>query len=246
MIRTPRRRDRVSLGTLLGFAAFYLACAGPVPATAGPDFLVVAPDRGFLGNQEIRAVFEEFKAAYAAASLLFIGRDYTGVGSPYSEYVSRALAELSQAGVTDLVAIPFFVSNADPILQRVRASLADYRHTGTITWAPPMADSYLIGQVMLDRAVEFSGEPAHEQFIVVGFGATDAANERSMHRHLGKLADYVSRYRRPRETRSIVYYDRAAPNAEERNEAADAVLTRMAAQKGRTLVLIIRWRSCLH
>jgi hypothetical protein len=145
MIRMSRRRDRTSLGGLLGFLVFYLACAGPVPVAQGPGFLVVAPDRGFLGNQEIRAVFEEFKAAYAAARLLFIGRDYAGVGSPYSEYVSRALAEFKQAGVTDLVGVPFFLSDADPILQRVRASLPEYRHTGTITWVPHMADSYLIG-----------------------------------------------------------------------------------------------------
>lgn len=238
MIRMSRRRDRTSLGALLGLVVFYLACAAPVPAAQGPGFLVVAPDRGFLGNQEIRAVFEEFKAAYAAASLLFIGRDYAGVGSPYSEYVSRALAEFKQAGVTDLVAIPFFVSDADPILQRVRASLPEYRHTGTITWAPPMADSYLIGQVVLDRAMELSGDHGREQLIVVGFGATDVDNERSMQRHLGKLADYVSRYRPLQETRSIVYYDRAAPDAEERNTAADAAVTRMAAKRGRTLAIL--------
>src|SRR5512145_3083504 len=85
-------------GWLLRFATFCLACAGPVHAAAGTGFLVVAPERGFLGNQEIRAVFEDFKATYAPASLIFVGRDYTGIGSAYSEYVDHALNELREAG----------------------------------------------------------------------------------------------------------------------------------------------------
>jgi hypothetical protein len=48
---------------------------------------------------------------------------------------------------------------------------------------------------MLDRAMELSGSHGREQLIVVGFGATDVDNDRSMQRHLGKLADYVSHYR---------------------------------------------------
>ena len=107
-------------------------------------------------------------------------------------------------------------------------------HPGPIGWAPPMADSYLIGQVVVDRAIELSREPEHERVIVLGFGATDPANERSMHDDLDKLVDYLSRYQRFRESRALVYYDRAAPRAEEKNAAADAVMTQMAAKKGRT------------
>jgi hypothetical protein len=43
--------------------------------------------------------------------------------------------------------------------------------------------------------MELSGSHGREQLIVVGFGATDVDNDRSMQRHLGKLADYVSHYR---------------------------------------------------
>jgi hypothetical protein len=74
---------------------------------------VVAPDRGFLGNQDIRMVFDQFRASCAPAALVFVGRTYNGMGSDYAEYVSDALRDLRQAGATELVAIPFFVSGAD-------------------------------------------------------------------------------------------------------------------------------------
>jgi hypothetical protein len=225
-------------GWLLRLIVFCLACGAPAHAAAGTGFLVVAPDRGFLGNQEIRTVFETFKVTYTAASLLFIGRDYTGIGSPYAEYVDRAVTELADAGATELVGIPFFLSDADPILQRVKASLPAYNRTMPMRWAASMADSYLIAQVLLDRAGELIQDPAHERMVIVGFGATDAAAEESMHHDLNKFIDYLSRYRPLREASTVVYYDRAAPDAEDRNSAADATLTRMAAKKGRTLAVL--------
>lgn len=84
----------------------------PELAAAGSavGFLVVAPDRGFLGNQEVHAVFDDFAQHYAPAALAFVGRDYNGMGSEYSDYLSRALADLQRGGATGIVAIPLFVS----------------------------------------------------------------------------------------------------------------------------------------
>jgi hypothetical protein len=239
-VRLPGRQSLwARYGRPLLLATLFTWCSDPIHAALSmTGFLVVAPDRGFLGNQEIRAVFDEFKITYPTASLIFIGRDYAGIGTPYSEYVQRALGELRQAGVSDLVAIPFFVSGADPLLQRVKTSLSDYDHTGTITWAQPMADSYLIGQVVLDRAIELSRDPEHERLMIVGFGATNTANEQSMHRDMSKLVEYLSRYHTFRESQAVVYYDRAGPDAETKNTAADAALMQMAAKKGRTLAIL--------
>ena len=238
MRRPTRRSHWARYGRPLLLATLFAWCSDPIHAALSKTgFLVVAPDRGFLGNQEIRAVFDDFKATYPTASLIFIGRDYAGIGTPYSEYVQRGLDELREATVTDLVAIPFFVSEADPLLQRVKTSLSDYAHTGTIIWAQPMVDSYLIGQVVLDRATELSRDPEHERVMVVGFGATNTANEQSMHRDMNKLVEYLSRYHTFRESKTIVYYDQAASDAETRNTAADTALMQMAAKKGRTLAI---------
>jgi hypothetical protein len=116
------------------FFAIAMAIAPSVALAEAPRtrFLVIAPDRGFLGNQEIREVFEEFKQSYALASLAWVGRDYNGVGTEYSAYLSRAIGELKQAGATEIVAIPLFLSKADPVLQKVVAHLPAYATAGTI------------------------------------------------------------------------------------------------------------------
>ena len=206
-------------------------------AQAKTGFLVVAPDRGALGNQDITSLFAEFSASYAPASLAFVGRDYRGVGSEYSQYVSRALIELREAGATSVVAIPLFVSSADPILQRVKASLPAYEYVDRIDWAQSMSESYLIGQVVMDRAAELSRDADHEQVVIVGFGATDEANEKALQADVGKLSEYLARYRRFRESRTLVYYDQASPMAEAKNASADAIMTQMAAKKGHALVI---------
>lgn len=75
------------LFTTLGFFAGWIPIADAAPAKIG--FLVVAPDRGFLGNQEVRSLVDEFKKSYPAA-LGLVGRDYTGVESEYAAYLTRA------------------------------------------------------------------------------------------------------------------------------------------------------------
>lgn len=238
MARTSPACHQSRYASFLFFATLFIWCDQPVHAApTKTGFLVIAPDRGALGNQDIQAVFEEFMAEYAPASLVFVGRDYKGIGSEYSDYMSRALAELRQAGALNLVAIPFFLSGADPILQKVKTSLPAYGQAGQISWAQPMSESYLIGQVVVDRAMELSREPDHEQVMIVGFGATDAANEQAMHADLKKLSDYVARYRHFQELRTLVYYDQASPLAEARNASADAIVTQMAAKKGHTLAI---------
>ncbi len=238
MAGIAKRTGRAWLQSLLTLAALCLACGTSVHASAGTGFLVVAPDRGFLGNQELRVVFDEFTRTYSPARLVFVGRDYQGAGSQYADYLHSALIELREAGAAELLAIPFFLTDADPILQRVKSSISAYDHPGAIRWAAAMTDSYLIAQVVLDRAAELSRDPDHEQVIVVGSGATTAANERSMHDALRKVVAYLSRYRSFRDVQTVIYYDQAVPGAEEENQAADAVVTRMAARKGRTLAVL--------
>jgi sirohydrochlorin ferrochelatase len=212
----------------------------PEPVTAGSTvgFLIVAPDRGFLGNQEIRAVFDDFAQQYALAALAFVGRDYNGMGSEYSDYLSRALVDLQRGGATDIVAIPVFVSFSDPVLQKVVTHLPAYRRTGTLRWAEPMVESHLIRQILLDRAMEASRDPEQERLLLVGFGATDKAGEAAMRRDLERYLAYIARYLSFRETRVVLSYDRSAPDAERQNKAADQVIVEAAAQKGRTLVIL--------
>ena len=221
-------------------AAAVMLCVIWIPANAAAPskigFLVVAPDRGFLGNQEIRSLVDEFKKSYTA-SLALVGRDYTGVESEYAAYLTRAAQELKQDGITEIVAIPLFLSEADPLLKRVMPLLPAYTGGVPVRWVPAMAHDYLIGQIVLDRVEALSKHPESERLIVVATGALDSSSETAIRRDTEKLVGYVTRYKYFREVEAVVYYDREAENAEERNAEIKSHLLAQMAQQGRTLLV---------
>ena len=199
-------------------------------------FLVIAQDRGFVGNQEVQTLVQEFKKDYPAA-LGLIGREYTGVEGEYAVYLTRAVQELKKAGATEIVAIPLFLSAADPVLKRAMPTLPAYAAGLPLRWAPVMAESYLTGQVVLDRVEALSQQPEQERLIVVGIGAMDEAGEKAMKADLDKLLTYVQRYKPFREAESIIYYDRAVEGAEKKNGEIKAHVLAQIAKQGRTIVV---------
>lgn len=221
-------------------AAAVMLCVIWIPANAAAPskigFLVVAPDRGFLGNQEIRSLVDEFKKSYTA-SLALVGRDYTGLESEYAAYLTRAAQELRKDGITEIVAIPLFLSEADPLLKRVMPLLPAYTGGLPVRWGPAMAHDYLIGQIVLDRVEALSEHPESERLIVVATGALDSSSETAIRRDTEKLVGYVTRYKHFREVEAVVYYDREAENAEERNAEIKSHLLAQMAQQGRTLLV---------
>ncbi|MDN5940531.1 MAG: hypothetical protein L0H94_01500 [Nitrospira sp.] len=226
--------------TLLTIAAAIMLGMSWTPAGAAPaskvGFLVVAPDRGFLGNQEVRSLVDEFKKTYPA-TLGLVGRDYTGVEGEYAAYLTRAAQELKQDGVTEIVAIPLFLSEVDPLLKRVTPLIAAYSGGLPVRWAPAMTHDYLIGQIVLDRIAALSEHPESERLILVGAGATDEANEKALKADLEKLLSYVKRYKAFRAAEVVVHYDREAEAADQRNKDVEAHLLAQLAKDGRTLLV---------
>ncbi|NOS78569.1 MAG: hypothetical protein HOP35_11550 [Nitrospira sp.] len=221
-------------------AALVMLCASGTPANAATPsqvgFLVVAPDRGFLGNQEVRTLVEEFKKSYPAA-LGLVGRDYTGVDGEYAVYLSRAAQELKQAGATDILVIPLFLSDADPLLTRIKPLVPAYTGGLPVRWAPAMAHDYLIGQIVLDRVEALSEQATAERLILVGTGAMDEASAIALKADVDKLLGYVKRYKEFRDTETVIYYDRAADNAEQKNRDIKSRLLAQIAKQGRTLLV---------
>ncbi|MCS6897153.1 MAG: hypothetical protein NZM29_04205 [Nitrospira sp.] len=205
-------------------------------ASSKIGFLVVAPDRGYLGNKEVRAVFEEFQQVYPAA-LSVVGYDQHGVEGDYAVYLTQAMQELKQAGATEILAIPLFLSESDPLLTRMKPVLPTYAGGLPLRWAPAMSHDYLIAQIVLDRVSALSEHPEAEQLVLVGSGAIDEASEEALRTDLNALLAYVTRYKAFRETEVVVLYDREAQHARQKNEAVRSRILIQAAKPDRTILV---------
>ncbi|MGH7255302.1 MAG: hypothetical protein ACREI3_05940 [Nitrospirales bacterium] len=119
----------------LGPARIEAAQTGlPVRVSAQTAFLVVAPDRGALGNRETAAVFEEFHRSYAPAALAYVGRAYNRPENEYAGYLVQALQHLQEAGASEIVAIPLFLSAESPAVQEVAAAMPAYPGGAAVLW----------------------------------------------------------------------------------------------------------------
>lgn len=159
---------KLILSTLL------LCAAGLVHAQTG--FLVAAPDRGFLGNEETRDAVGDFLRDYPA-ELVFVTDERTEL------YFRRAVAALQERDVEKIVVLPFYISAAHPDL----ALLAGYAKAAAL----PMDFGRVFGASV--PAVSALGDrlttvPHHAQtVVVVGEGARteqQAADMRSDYQRL--------------------------------------------------------------
>ncbi len=200
-------------------------------------FLVVAADRGHLGNQEINAIMAQFKQIQPA-SLALIGKNRQGVEGDYADYIRRAVSELEKLGVKNIVAIPLFLSGADATLAQYRKQITQTKRRARIKWAPPMAESYLTAQILLDRVEALSTDPVQERLIVLGLGAANEAGARQIKQDLEELVREVTDRHDFREVAVYVYYDRKyGRDHEKKNQAIDNLIIRTAAKRGRTLLV---------
>jgi len=146
-----------------------IAALEPAPLAAAapsPGFLVIAPDRRYLGNEEIKAAWTEFRKAHLTR-LVFISlaEDYE---REVQARLEGAIAEMRREGAKEIVLIPFVLSEEDPHLKKARDLLAG----AEIRIAPVFGRDYLAGQILEDRVRALSKEPGKERLLVIGYGAT--------------------------------------------------------------------------
>lgn len=150
--------------------------------SAATAYLLVAPDRGFLGNVELQDSFQAF-AQGRNATIVYTTDDRT------RHSVSEGIQALVKAGAKRVVVLPFFLSNADPGYQHVQSILRDRTtHAGaTITWGRPFGESYFAVD-MLGNRLQAVSKPAGRTVIVVGTGATDNTSQKTMKADLQRVA----------------------------------------------------------
>lgn len=217
---------------------FNLASNGFAATGSKPGFLVLVPDRGFVGNKETNALFDQFKNEYTA-SLAIVGKNYNGMGSEYSGYIQDALSKLVEQGVSNIVVLPLFLSDSNPVLKKVKTHLSNYTDLSKVEWGTPMSKSYLISQILLDRVSDISQNPEQERLIILGMGAVDEKSENLIKKELKNFTNYVQARKHFQKIETAVYYTRGAEEKlrEQKNGEVDNMIIHSSAKKGNTLLV---------
>lgn len=175
--------DRLIPTLTLGLAL----CLAAPGVMAGPGFLVAAPDRGFVGNEETRAAVAPFAEAHDA-ELVFVTDER---GAPLFRAAARRLAE---AGREPVIVLPLFLSAADGRMRR----LEDYRAAAGVDTrlARPFGQRVHAPAVLADRLAALpQGDSEGNGEVVIamdtgGERADKAGLQRDLDRLIGNLAPH--------------------------------------------------------
>lgn len=202
--------------------------ASEAPRAAGePAFLVVAGDRGFLGNEEIRDAFAAFRRTVPNEAALVLITDERSEAR-----LRDAVAKLRSSADSPVVVLPLFLSDAHPRYRMARAWLAE----APLRWAPVFGESYFAVEVLADRLRAIDDAATHNA-VILAHGASDPTVRATMEADLDRLAAHASDGLELRRVKSLVHYDRSAtPRAERRRELEQA-LAEEHARPGETAVL---------
>ncbi|MFQ5950129.1 MAG: CbiX/SirB N-terminal domain-containing protein, partial [Nitrospiria bacterium] len=219
---------------------------GTIPEKTG--FLVVAPDRGFLGNREIMEAFSEFEEEYQARRA-FIGL-YENFEKHTEEKLNGAIGELIENGADRIVVLPMMLSSGDPYLKKALkllhlktdASGVDRvinRKKILLDVAKPMGEDILIAQILEDRIREYSKNPVEEKLIVATRGAMNEEEVAIATETIEKLIAKILPRLSFSETDVVVFYSGAAEadRSQQYEEEVETLIRSMAARPGRTLLI---------
>lgn len=148
-----------------------------LPAWAETGFLVAAPDRGFVGNEETRTAFAELAARHPA-ELVFITDQRSG------EYFRGAVRALEEEGADDIVLLPFYLSSHHPdmaLLRELAAAAASPVRLGR-----PFGESHLAVRLLAERLAVVPEDA--RRLVIAGHGVRNAADEAAMRADLERLA----------------------------------------------------------
>ena len=147
-------------------------------------FLVLAADRGFVGNEEIRDAFELFSNNHAAA-LVFVTDERT------QQTLTAGLDLLRNKGVRRIGVLPLFISTAEPRYQLVRELLSREKEKYPLILARPYGESYYAVEELANRfrALE---QTTNQNLLIVGYGANDDDNKQKMHKDWARIVKQAS------------------------------------------------------
>lgn len=147
-------------------------------------FLVVAADRGFVGNEEIRDAFENFEQHHNAA-LVFVTDERTNLS------LTSGLASLQNRGAKHVVVLPLFLSTSTPRYQLVRELLIQKESDLSLSFARAYGESYVAVEELAGR-MRATPSIAGQDLLIVGYGARDEASQRGMQQDWEQIVQHAA------------------------------------------------------
>ncbi|HBQ61650.1 MAG TPA: hypothetical protein DD671_19090, partial [Balneolaceae bacterium] len=137
-------------------------------------FLVISPDRGFMGNQEVRDLHASFSENYTT-SLSIITPEET------DRFLKEGIQSLEEQGADELVVLPLFVSDDHPLYKLALERLSDKKFTKLpVEFASTMNNSFLTAEILVDRINELSQDSKNEALVVVAAGASNEEEKKAI------------------------------------------------------------------
>ena len=145
---------------------------------AETGFLVLAPDRGFVGNNFSRDAFDAFSENYMSR-LVFVTDERA---RPYFE---RAVESLIADGAERIVLMPLYLSQAHPDLARIDRWRRAIDSVETLQ-GRAFGQSYLAPLVLAERLAQADAHGG--RLVVIGQGADSDEQAQAMRAELDRLA----------------------------------------------------------
>lgn len=186
-IRKPPMHSLLRLLATLALFCLAGAAAAAAPSVRGDGktgVLLVTPDRGFLGNEEVRDAFDTY-AKGRNAEVLFL------TDARSEAVLDEALAALAKRGARHVDVLPLVISAADPRWRQAEGWLKVRQARGSqLAIAPVYGESYLAVEDLAQRLRETHTDKRH--LLLVGYGARNADESRAMRADLARLARFAS------------------------------------------------------
>lgn len=210
--------------------------AGVDHGPAGPFYLVVAQDRGFMGNSTVEEQFTKFAQDYPRSELFFVTRRL------HLERLERRLKRLRDSQVQRLVVVPAAISDGETWWRGFREDLLrlsqNFSNGLKISLAPPFGKSYLASEILFDFVREVSHAPEDEHFILLGWGATDAESEKGIREDLEALLQpLLGRFKFHGSNVEVLWSTRESEQAADHNRGVIERIIQQAARKPQPILV---------
>mgnify|MGYP002762543980 CR=1 FL=1 len=194
-----------------------------------PGLLVLAPDRGFLGNEKARDVVDAAREHTDNVGLAI---------ATYEETQSNLTEALSTIDTDEgVVVVPLFLSAHHMLYQQAREAMPTV--DAGVQWADPFGRSYLSEEILFDRVAALSNRSDDEALVVVGYGATDATTADSIRSTLRPAAERAAAKHGLDTSSVVVQYTRTAPEKASRRAMKTATKQVRAAAQQHERVLVV-------